>query len=68
MLLLLLLLLLLPLLLLQNVVVIEGLDLSQVQPGWYHQMCLPAKLAGSDGAPVRCVLQQLVTKSKHSEL
>ncbi|WIA23855.1 hypothetical protein OEZ85_013511 [Tetradesmus obliquus] len=50
-----------------GVVVIEGLDLSQVQRGWYHQMCLPAKLAGSDGAPVRCVLQQLVTV-KHTEL
>ncbi|WIA44368.1 hypothetical protein OEZ86_007145 [Tetradesmus obliquus] len=50
-----------------GVVVIEGLDLSQVQRGWYHQMCLPAKLAGSDGAPVRCVLQQLVT-AKHTEL
>ncbi|KAF6256864.1 hypothetical protein COO60DRAFT_62360 [Scenedesmus sp. NREL 46B-D3] len=51
-----------------DVVVIEGLDLSQVQPGWYRQTCLPAKLAGSDGAPVRCVLQQLPRKSKHSEL
>jgi hypothetical protein len=27
--------------------VIEGLDLSQVQPGWYHQMCPPANIQDS---------------------
>jgi hypothetical protein len=38
------------------VIAIEGLDLQQVDAGWYELMCLPAKLGGSDGAPVRCVL------------
>ena len=39
-----------------GVVVIEGLDLSGVAPGMYTQVCLPAKMGGADGAPVRCVL------------
>jgi arylformamidase len=36
--------------------VIEGLDLRQVRPGAYFLVCLPLKLAGSDGAPARAVL------------
>jgi arylformamidase len=39
-----------------RVVVIEGLDLSQVEPGDYDLYCLPLKLVGSDGAPARTVL------------
>eukprot|EP00879_Flechtneria_rotunda_P013025 GHRR01013602.1.p2 GENE.GHRR01013602.1~~GHRR01013602.1.p2 ORF type:complete len:114 (+),score=26.47 GHRR01013602.1:1161-1502(+) len=46
----------------KGVVVVEGLDLSEVAPGWYYQTCLPAKLTGSDGAPVRCVLQHLLQR------
>jgi hypothetical protein len=38
---------------------VEGLDLSHVAPGEYHQICLPALYQGSDGAPIRCVLQRL---------
>ena len=37
-------------------VVIEGLDLSGVEPGEYDLYCLPLKLVGSDGAPARTVL------------
>ena len=40
----------------QGVIAIEGLDLRDVDPGWYQMICLPAKLGGGDGAPVRCVL------------
>jgi arylformamidase len=36
--------------------VIEGLDLSGVEPGPYELCCLPVKLLGSDGAPARAVL------------
>jgi arylformamidase len=36
--------------------VIEGLDLRDVEPGAYHLVCLPLKLAGCDGAPARAVL------------
>jgi arylformamidase len=39
-----------------RVVVIEGLDLSQVEPGEYELYCLPLKLVGSDGAPARTIL------------
>jgi arylformamidase len=39
-----------------GVVIVENLDLSKVQPGNYLLVCLPMKLAGLDGAPVRAVL------------
>ncbi|MBS1250937.1 MAG: Kynurenine formamidase [Chloroflexi bacterium] len=39
-----------------NVLVIEGLDLSEVPPGDYALYCLPLKIAGADGAPARAVL------------
>jgi len=39
-----------------GVVVLEGLDLSQVSQGRYTLYCLPLKLAGSDGAPARAIL------------
>jgi len=40
------------------VVIIEGLNLAGVNPGWYGLYCLPLKLVGSDGAPARAVLLQ----------
>lgn len=53
----------------QKVIAVEGLDLTGVEPGWYHQICLPAKLQGSDGAPIRCLLQPLAEGGGgHSEL
>ncbi|GAP10562.1 kynurenine formamidase [Bellilinea caldifistulae] len=39
-----------------NIVIIEGLDLSAIQPGEYQLICLPLKIEGSDGAPARAVL------------
>ena len=39
-----------------GVVIIEGLDLSQVDSGFYELYCLPVKLAGADGAPARAIL------------
>ena len=39
-----------------GVVVIEGLDLSNVSQGRYTLHCLPLKLAGADGAPARAIL------------
>jgi arylformamidase len=41
----------------QGICVIEGLDLSSVQPGSYELMCLPLRLAGADGAPARVLLR-----------
>lgn len=39
-----------------GVVIIEGLNLSQVSQGRYNLICLPIKLEGRDGAPARAVL------------
>ena len=42
-----------------GVVLLEGVDLSDVPPGRYELICPPVKLAGSDGAPCRAVLREL---------
>jgi arylformamidase len=40
-----------------GIIIVEGLDLSAIQPGYYELYCLPLKLVGSDGAPARVILQ-----------
>ncbi|MFH1446591.1 MAG: cyclase family protein [Chloroflexota bacterium] len=42
-----------------GVVVIEGLDLSKVEPGDYRLICLPLNLIGRDGAPARAILETI---------
>lgn len=42
-----------------GILIVEGLDLSRVDPGRYKLYCLPLKLVDSDGAPARAVLQDL---------
>ena len=37
--------------------IIEGLNLSEIEPGKYDLACLPQKLIGSDGAPARAALR-----------
>lgn len=37
--------------------VIEGLDLSAVEPGEYELNCVPLQLVGADGAPCRALLR-----------
>ena len=39
-----------------GVVILESVDLSRVEPGEYTLYCLPLKLSGVEGAPVRAVL------------
>ncbi len=39
-----------------GVVILEGIDLSGVDPGEYILFCLPLKVKGVDGAPVRAIL------------
>jgi arylformamidase len=39
-----------------KIVVLEGVNLSQIKAGVYQLVCLPLKLGGSDGAPARTVL------------
>ncbi|MFC1836444.1 cyclase family protein [Thermodesulfobacteriota bacterium] len=40
-----------------GVVIVEGLNLSGVEPGEYEFICLPLKMLGADGAPARAVLR-----------
>ena len=40
-------------------VILEGLDLSSVDPGFYELLCLPLRLAGAEAAPARAVLRPL---------
>jgi arylformamidase len=37
--------------------IIEGLDLSGVQPGRVQLVCLPLRIAGADGAPCRAIVR-----------
>jgi arylformamidase len=44
-------------LLLENeLVIVEGLDLSDIPAGEYELICLPVKIKNSDGAPCRAIL------------
>src|SRR5260370_36976308 len=38
--------------------IIEGLDLGAVEPGMDDLVCLPLKIAGSDGAPARAIVRR----------
>lgn len=37
--------------------IIEGLNLSQAEPGVYDLICLPLRIIGGDGAPARAILR-----------
>jgi arylformamidase len=41
-----------------GIVIIEGLNLSDAEPGAYELYCLPLRIAGADGAPARVVLRR----------
>jgi kynurenine formamidase len=41
-----------------NVVIIEGLDRSDAEPGQYEMYCLRLRVSGADGAPARVVLKR----------
>jgi arylformamidase len=41
-----------------GVLIIEGLDLSGIEPGEYTLLCLPLKIKDSDGAPARVLLKR----------
>ena len=40
--------------------IIEGLNLSDIEPGSYELVCLPLKLEGRDGAPARAFIRKLI--------
>ena len=39
-----------------EMVILEGINLSEIPAGHYQLYCLPLKLGGSDGAPARAIL------------
>ncbi len=39
--------------------IIEGLNLSGVEPGAYELLCLPIKLTGAEGSPARAILRSI---------
>ena len=41
-----------------GVVIVEGLNLREVEPGAYDLICLPLRIVGCDGAPARVVLRR----------
>jgi arylformamidase len=45
----------------KGVVIVEGLNLSEVSAGEYELICLPLRIAdgSGDGAPARAVLREL---------
>jgi arylformamidase len=44
-----------------DVVILEGLDLTDAPAGKYELICLPLRLAGAEGAPARAVLRSCGT-------
>lgn len=40
-----------------GIVVLEGLDLSQISAGWHDLICLPLRLKGCDGSPARALVR-----------
>src|SRR5687767_10538583 len=45
-------------LLANDVVIIEGVNLADAEPGMYEMYCLPLLIPGADGAPARVVLKR----------
>lgn len=39
-----------------QIIILETIDLTHVEEGYYHLTCLPAKIEGCDGAPARAIL------------
>lgn len=46
-------------LLLENILVVEGLLLQDIQAGDYEMICLPLKIKSADGAPARVLLRKI---------
>ena len=46
-----------------GVVILEGINLAEVEPGEYELICLPLKIAGGDGAPARAILRGAAPKA-----
>lgn len=44
----------------KDIVLLEGVDLSRVAPGFYQLHCLPLKLQECEGAPARAILTPIL--------
>ncbi|NJL13754.1 MAG: cyclase family protein [Microscillaceae bacterium] len=42
-----------------DVVILETINLSEVNPGWYELICLPIKWKGVEASPVRAILKSI---------
>ena len=42
-----------------DIIVLEGLNLSNVEAGFYELICLPLRLVGTEAAPARVILRQM---------
>ena len=42
--------------------IVEGLDLSRVEPGPVQLVCLPLRLAGAEGSPARAIVRPLARR------
>lgn len=40
-------------------ILVEGLDLSATEPGWWELVCLPLLLQGLDGSPCRAIARRI---------
>lgn len=40
----------------QEIILVEAVKLDDVTPGVYNVHCLPLRLFGAEGAPIRCIL------------
>lgn len=45
-----------------GIVIVEGLLLANVEPGYYNMICLPMKLKSADGAPARTLLKKMASE------
>lgn len=43
-----------------GVALLEGVDLSRIEPGRYELICFPLRIRGADGAPCRAALRDLL--------
>ena len=42
-----------------NIIIIEGLKLKDIEPGEYEVICLPLKIKDSDGSPSRVIIRKI---------
>mgnify|MGYP005847578039 CR=1 FL=1 len=42
-----------------GVIIVEGLNLQELEPGWWRFICLPLRIEGADGAPARAVARRI---------